>query len=141
MNHVGVIVDLSKEQRGYTFGVQGPPIEGAIKFMGRVIARDMKRAEAAGERLRAAGYETHICWDVIDVYSGVVFMEIFKDFTFAGDLSEDHMLPILDEINEIVRPYCADCIEASTVPHDYVPHSDEELLRVIYPRLVEQASS
>ena len=59
-----------------------------MKIMGRVVFRNMKGAEAAEERLRAAGYETYICWDVIDVYSGAVYMEIFRDFGFDDNLWE-----------------------------------------------------
>src|SRR5260370_38850830 len=133
--HVTAAVILSKEQYGQTMILEGPPIEGAIKIMARVIVQNMKGAEAADESLRAAGYETHICWDVIDVYSGVVLMEAFKDF--AGDADEDSMLSIMAEADKIVGPYCADCIEAGTVPTDYVPHSEDdgELLKAIYPRL------
>jgi hypothetical protein len=105
-----------------------------MKIMGRVVFQNMKGAEAAEERLRAAGYEIEFCWDVIDVYSSAVFMEIFKDFPVdADEVDADGEWEwevvsgvVIDEVNEIVDPYHGDCSEAGPVPDDYVPHSEDE---------------
>jgi hypothetical protein len=103
-------------------------MESIMKIMGRVVFQNMKGAEAAEERIRAAGYETHICWDVIDVYSSAVYMEIFKDFDSAFiDAEKDGALrSIIEKVDEIVGPNNGECIEAGQVPDDYVPHSEDD---------------
>jgi hypothetical protein len=96
-----------------------------MKIMGRVVFQNMKSAEAAEECLRAAGYEIEFCWDVIDSYSGAVFMEIFRDVAIDADRGAVSCA-VMDDVQRIVDPYHGDCLEAGPVPDDYVPHSEDE---------------
>jgi hypothetical protein len=99
-----------------------------MKIMCRVVFRSLKGAQAGGKRLRAAGYETNICWDVINVHTGEVYMEIFKDFpsAFIEAHKDGALCAIIDKVDEIVGPNNGNCIEAGQVDDDYVPHSEDD---------------
>jgi hypothetical protein len=102
-----------------------------MKIFARVCFQNMKDMEAAEESLLAAGFEVEICWDAVDVFSGAVFVELFKDF--AVDADEDFAITnaVMDAVTNIVDPYVGLCWEAGPVPDNYVPHSEDKALDCI----------
>jgi hypothetical protein len=99
-----------------------------MKIMGRVVSQSMKSALVVVKHLRAAGYETYVCWNVINVHTGEVYMEFFKDFpssAFIEAHKDGTLCAIIEKVDEIVGP-SGNCIEAGQVPDDYMPHSEDD---------------
>src|SRR2546428_10455923 len=88
-----------------------------MKIMGRVVFQNMRGAEAAEERLRAAGYETDICWDVLCPIDSSIWMEVFKDFAVDANTKWEAVSgAVMDDVQRIVDSHGGDCMEAGAVP-------------------------